>query len=215
MIARSSRSAQTRARCSSSLTRKGDFAADGQAAHRGAEGTRRAHHVGSKAHFRNFDSALYTEFVERKKALDQQLALLIEVRDYSEHAGPHHSVLILQGTTDGGLAGVVGLQLVAFVEDLKQKAVRTARARLALALIAELKTDRIDISTLVNDYHAGITAHRQWFRDRLLALHNALSNDLPRWALSDADRQAVIEWRDANPIPVHRGSEPVGTEQKP
>ena len=85
---------------------------------------------------------------------------------------------------------------------------------LALALISELGRDSIDISTLVNEYDEGITAHRQWFRERLLALHSTLSNDLPRWALSETDRKAVIEWRNANPIPVYRGSEPVGGEPK-
>jgi len=173
-----------------------------------------AHLTRQSRNFRKFDSALYTEFVGRKEALDRQLALLIEVRDYSEHAGPHHSVLILQGTTGGGLVGFVGLQLTAFVEDLKHKATRAARAKLALALITEPKADPIDISTLVNEYYAGMTAHRQWFRERLLALYSTLSNDLPRWALSDADRQAVIEWRDANPIPVHRGSETVAAERQ-
>lgn len=173
-----------------------------------------AHLTRQSRHFRKFDAALYTEFVERREALDKQLALLIEVRDYSEHGGPHHSVLMLQGTTDGGLVGVVGLHLAAFVEDLKQKATRAARARLALALISELGRDSVDISTLVNEYYVGITGHRQWFRERLLALHSTLSNDLPRWALSETDRKVVIEWRDANPIPVYRGSEPVAGESK-
>jgi hypothetical protein len=169
-----------------------------------------AHLTRQSRHFRKFDSTLYVEFLERKEALDNQLALLIEVRDYSEHGGPHHSVLILQGTTDGGLVGIVELQLAAFIEDLKQKATRVARARLALALVAEPKRDSIDISALVNEYYEGVTAHRQWFRERLLALHSMLSNDLPRWALSEADRTAVVEWQDANPIPVYRGSEPLG-----
>jgi hypothetical protein len=79
--------------------------------------------------------------VERKKAFDTQLALLIEVRDYSEHGDPHHSVLILQGTMDGGLVGTVGLHLAAFVEDLKQKSTRTPRARLAFTLISKLRKD--------------------------------------------------------------------------
>jgi hypothetical protein len=174
-----------------------------------------AHLTRQSRHFRKFDTALYSEFVERKKAFDTQLALLIEVRDYSEHGGPHHSVLILQGTTDGGLVGIVGLHLAAFVEDLKQKDTRTPRARLALTLISKLRKDSVDISTLVNEYYAGITAHRQWFRERLLALHSTLSNDLPRWAVSEADGNAVIEWQDANPIPVYRHSEPVEAERKP
>jgi hypothetical protein len=158
-----------------------------------------AHLTRRSRHFRKFDAALYAEFVERKEAFNKQLALLIEVRDYSEHGGPHHSVLILQGTTEGGLVGIVEFHLGAFVEDLKEKAARTPRARLALTRISELNRDSIDIPTLVNEYYAGITAHRQWFRERLLALHGTLSNDLPRWALSDTDRKAVIDWQDANP----------------
>jgi primosomal protein N'' len=174
-----------------------------------------AHLTRQSRHFRKFDIPLYSEFVARKKAFDTQLALLLEVRDYSEHGGPHHSVLILQGTTDGGLVGIVGLRLAAFVEDLKQKATRTPRAKLALTVISTLRKDSVDISTLVNKYYASITAHREWFRERLLALYGTLSNDLPHWAISEADWNAVVAWQDANPIPVYRHTERVEAERTP
>ena len=35
------------------------------------------------------------------------------------------------------------------------------------------------MSTLVNEYCAGITAHRQWFRERLMAFHHALTMIFP------------------------------------
>lgn len=150
---------------------------------------------------------MYAEFLGRKAVLDKQLALLIEIHDYSQHGGPHHSVLILQGTKDGELVGVVGLHLAGVVEDLMQKVTRTPRARVALSLVSNLKSDSLDVSTLVNEYYAGIAEHRQWFRGRLLASRSTLSNDPPRWAVSQADRNVVIEWQDANPIPVYRPSE--------
>ena len=144
---------------------------------------------------------------ERQDRLDERLAFLVAIRDFSLHAGTHTSVLTLQGTEAGTFIGRVGFSVgpVLAEQEARLASMRTKREKESIsAAISRLKAtgSTVEIRPLVADYYVQMQEFRTWLRNELLTVRQRLSADLARWATPE-DRPAVVQYFVDHPIPVY------------